>query len=625
MKVKTVFLVFLLMVTFNGCGNNESLDTQNENTDNGGGYDKSQEVIDKTDELIGKTQEMIDTTNKLIEENNKSKQNENPPIGQDNSYTPQYQPQTTPAPYIPVSKPVNVQEDKTPTTKPIIEDKIKPVSEEIDKTETKPVIEDLNETKSIDENQTKFVNEDLNKTKPLDENKTKPIIEDLNETKPLDENQTKSVSEDLNKTKPLDENKTQPIEEDKNIVLDLDDEIFRNFNVGFGNSGSFPFANNKGEVVWLSSTDLLLDDNIENNGYYKTIKNFNAQKFDILQQKLKKTKYISYWFSSYWEENWHNAEAIQNAMNAGYVPVFHYWYFADALDGGLPDEGEISAYYQHNIKIANFLKKLKGKKIVIMEPEFNKNIVVDVEANQYKFASIISKAIDNIKSNTSDVLFSLCMMDTGNRGENETYPKCGYETCALGDKKEWDKPHIIYTELLDKLDFISFQEMIGQFSRNHDNPGGWKTPNPQYYSDEALGINILDKRISNFAKYLKDKYKKPVFMPYIAIATATWNDSNGDMEIDKNEINDSGWETQANNVYMRLMQRKNELLENGMFGFTAMTLFDNPNNDINGYQYFLDNEYHLGIIKSSAVGGVDKYSFGDIEFKQDIIDIISNY
>ena len=65
---------------------------------------------------------------------------------------------------------------------------------------------------------------------------------------------------------------------------------------------------------------------------------------------------------------------------------------------------------------------------------------------------------------------------------------------------------------------------------------------------------------------------------------------------------------------------REELQEKGLFGFAPMGLFDNPRHDYGGYQYFMQNEYHLGIIKSSAVDGVDIASNGDISSKNSIIE-----
>jgi len=441
------------------------------------------------------------------------------------------------------------------------------------------------------------------------------IDEDDNTEKELVVIAQDKEEEDNNNTETSSENTSSNIEEDIGLVIDDTEmeSIYRSFNVGFGGSGSFSFTSNSNEPIWLNSTDLILDDNIENNIEYQDIKNFNAEKFDILQQKLKNSKFIVYWITKYWDESWNNSENIQRAMDQGYIPVFNYWYFADELAGGLPDNQGIEEYYKHNVKISSFLSKLNGIKFVIMEPEFNKNVIIEDPNNQINFTSIISNAIDNIKSNTTNVKFSLCMMDTGSRNinsDNYENEKCGYAHCGLGDKEEWNKLDNIYSSLLSKLDFISFEQMIAQFNRD------------KVYTNDDSGIDFLSSRISNLSKFLRDKYQKPIFIPYITVATSSWDDKNGDSKIDDSELDLSGWEEKANSVYTQLMQKKSELLTNGLFGFAVMALFDEPTHDINGYQYFMNNEYHLGIIKSSAIDEVDQYSFGDILFKKDIVDII---
>ena len=399
--------------------------------------------------------------------------------------------------------------------------------------------------------------------------------------------------------------------------------LFDTFNIGFGGSYSFPFSSTTaGEKIWVSSVDLVLDDNIENNSYYSNIKNFDASAFDNLQDSLKNSKFLVYWLVEGWEESWFNTTKIQQAMDAGYIPVFNYWWFGDKLMNGMPDATKKAEYAQDNAKVIEFLNKLNGTKLLIMEPEFNKENVLSSEANQHEFATIMGDAIDTIKADTTDVLFSLAMTDTGSRSVEKSYAKCEYENCALGDKYEWGRPEIIYNDLLSKLDFVSFQQMIGQFSRNPSNAGDWDNPNPIAYSDADIGIDELSTRIANFSEFLKEKYNKPVFLPYIAIATATWTDSNSNSAIESSEIDYSGWETKANTTYQELSSMKEELKNRGLFGFAPMALFDNPRHDYGGYQYFMNNEYHLGIVKSGAIDEVDIATNGDIEPKSEIIDTL---
>lgn len=429
--------------------------------------------------------------------------------------------------------------------------------------------------------------------------------------------ETSSNNNDTNTSDTTD--KTTPLED---VNLTVTNSLFKEINVGFGASGSFSFMGDDGDVVWLSSIDLILDDNVEESNEYQAIKNFDIVQFDTLQQYLKNTKFVGYWFTKNWSEEWFNITKIQNLMDSGYIPVFNYWYFGDVLGGGFPTEEEITAYHLNNAKLASFLSKLNGQFLIIMEPEFNKSVVTDAPSNQHEFATIIADAIDIIKKENSQALFSLCMTDKGRRDASSSDPKCGYENCALGDVNEWHLPEIVYNDLSEKLDFISFQEMVGQFHRDPHDSGSWSNPIPTSSTDIETGIAFLAQRISNFSNFLRNKYNKPVFLPFIGIPTATWEDDNNDNEIQESELDLDGWETQASKVYEDLMQMQDELLANNLFGFLAMSLFDDPQNDINGYQYFMDNEYHMGIVKSSAQDEVDKYRFGDIVFKGTTIEAL---
>lgn len=58
-----------------------------------------------------------------------------------------------------------------------------------------------------------------------------------------------------------------------------------------------------------------------------------------------------------------------------------------------------------------------------------------------------------------------------------------------------------------------------------------------------------------------------------------------------------------------------------------MERFDGPKHDdidrennIKGYQYFMQNEYNLGSVKTNATVEVDNYPAGDISFKGAILD-----
>ena len=396
------------------------------------------------------------------------------------------------------------------------------------------------------------------------------------------------------------------------------DPIFQTFNIGFSTGVSFPFVSNEDKIINVGITDLLLDKNLNTNARYQKIKNVNINQFVRLQKGLQKSKFLTFWLVKGWKEKWFDRSKMQELMDAGYIPVFSYWYFGDTLIYGVPDEEKVKAYHEDNQNLARFLAKLKGKKMLIMEPEFNKAAIIKDEQSQSKFATIISDAIDTVKAQNPKLLVSISIMDSGARGAGTEDIRCQYAHCALGDKRNWVQSETVIKRFSDKLDFISFHQMIGSFSRDYNNLGTWDNPNPRTYSDTELGIDYLHTRILNLCTYLHDTYKKPVFIPFMATATATWDESNDNNKIEPEEISPNAWVPQAQSVYNKLRQIRPQLRENGLFGFAVMSLFDHPRQDYGGYQYFMNNEYHLGIIGSGAIDTVDLAPHGDLYFKDNL-------
>ncbi len=396
-----------------------------------------------------------------------------------------------------------------------------------------------------------------------------------------------------------------PLNLDGSYRYNCNDYLFTTRNVGFGGADSFKFHDN----IYMDVADII-DGNYS--AYKDSITDFNETAFNTLHTHLTKSKYIFLWLTKEWQESWFNTVSLQHLMDEGKIPVFIYWYFGDHLQEQGYLEANHDTYLQDVQRLGRFLAQFHGDKMLILEPEFNKNSVIDDAQQSALFVTTISDAIDTIKQYDPNIFISLAMMDTGSRTTQSDLGKCGYEYCALGDKTEWSRVDTIYTALLDKLDFISFEQMVAQFSRDPLDPGTWDNPNPVSYTDDEIGIAYLAQRIDNLAVFLHQRYNKPVMMPYIAIATATWNDANNDGSIQDDEIDADGWEDEALHVYETLH------LQN-LFGFGVMELFDNPTHDLGGYQFFIDNEYHLGIVKGAIL---DQQRTGAIEFKTTLLDAI---
>jgi len=382
----------------------------------------------------------------------------------------------------------------------------------------------------------------------------------------------------------------------------------------------YPFYLQNGEIKWFNGIKLLFKTTSPLE--YNQTANYSYEGFKKAIEFASTKKYFSLWFVKEWFDNnapsnWYAWDDIQKAMDNNKIPIFIFYYFGDNLTK-IPTDEEIEKYYNAAEIFANYLSKLNGKKIIIIEPEFNKNFIVEDENNSKKMAQIFSKAIDIIKTQNPDAKFSLCMMDTGKRDENLKLPECGYENCALGDKSEWIKSYSVYKYLLDKLDYISFQEMVSQFSRDPKNPGTYSDPNLITYTESQIGVNYLAKRVLNITDFLHQTYKKPIILAYVSIASGTWNDINNNGKIEDNEFNKDGWNEKIYNFYSQMNKQKTLLYSKGLITYLPMALIDDPQHDINGWQFFNKNEYHLGLIKTSAKDEEDSALYGDLNFKAEI-------
>jgi hypothetical protein len=389
----------------------------------------------------------------------------------------------------------------------------------------------------------------------------------------------------------------------------IDTLVTQRIVTGINSSEGIQFVTEDNQTVWIDIVDILDDVDIEETLKAKRIKNYNPFAFYYLREVLKNSDFLTLWMTNKWDESWFDTNKLQAYLDSGRFLVFNYWYFGDQFDD-IPSDEALAIYYENVQKVSDLLSKLHGNILFIFEPEFNKEFLTSDEDKAKRFAEIISKAIDIIKSQNPNVLVSLCMMDRGNRGVNQRWESCGFEMCALGDQGEWEKSDLVYRYVVDKLDFLSFEEVVGQFQRDPAN-----SENPIAYTPENIGIDYLDQRVLNLTTYLYNRYKKPVLLDYIGIASAVWEDNNSDGKIQDDEIDKDGWNGYVAKVYKNLRAKREALTANGLFGYAPMMLIDHPQHDQAGWQFFLQNEYHLGLIETSAKGGVDLAPYGDMVAK----------
>ena len=397
------------------------------------------------------------------------------------------------------------------------------------------------------------------------------------------------------------------------------DALENGLSVGLGDRAAFPFQGPTDGPVWIRARDLILADGIDQDADVQTIAGLDATALADLDRRLNRAGFLSLWAVPGWEPDWFDPDGLADLLNSGVAVVINYWYFGDRLLEGFPDAQAQADYLDDCARLGRFLATLPAPVVVNLEPEFNKPVVLE---RAQDFAELMIAAMDAIAAEAPDTRFAITLTDTGDRDVGATWEKCGYERCSLGDEYEWGRFDAVIEPLAARLDYLGFQEMVAQFSRDPQDPGTWDAPRPRAFTDAQTGIDDLPERIVNFARFLHGRWGKPVLLPYLAVATATWDDADGDGAIDSAEIDPSGWETQAGAAYAGLMARRAALAEAGLVALAPMLLVDDPAHDQGGYQFFLDNEYHLGVVATGAAPGVDPWPDGALRPKAGILEVL---
>ncbi len=402
--------------------------------------------------------------------------------------------------------------------------------------------------------------------------------------------------------------------------------IFNQFNVGVGGRTSLNFKSKYSDKpIWLSMSDLIFGFSDDKKEALESIDSDDGiiDKFkEMREMGLKNAKFLTIWITRGWQRSWFNLHSIEKALEKDMLLVVNYAFYLDFIATKNAKKVVLELldeYRESSIKLGKMLGEFKGTILVVLEPEFNKSNV----KNWAKFGEIIResglklirenfykiKPKKSLRVKKREILFGIAITDSVSRGKH-SYDEL-YVKKSLGDNEAWSNFFNVIYPLNDDLDFIAFQEMIGQFSRNPKNPS--KNIN---YDENELGMSDLYKRVENFSRFLNLKFHHPVYLPYIALATGTWSDNNSDKNIDDSELNPSGWDNIVYESYSDLMANRDNLKEAGLFGLSPMMLFDNPSHDFGKYQFFRQNEYFFGLLKTNAKFGKKSPLGGNIEFKR---------
>ncbi|WP_457563929.1 hypothetical protein [Caminibacter pacificus] len=203
-----------------------------------------------------------------------------------------------------------------------------------------------------------------------------------------------------------------------------------------------------------------------------------------LKEEIKNVNAVSVWIIRNWQENWYPVDTInEDFIKKGYTPIFIFYWFADDISPEFVQKNK-TKYFNTLKKFAKYLQKIKGKKIVILNPEYNENGMNDSK----DFDILQAQSILLIKKYDKNAIVGVCLGDFGD------YNK-------IWDEYNWNLNSKSLTFSAKLSDFIAFQEMRA-VTRN-----------------TKKQILNTPYRALAFAEYLHQKYNKPTFLAYIAISS----------------------------------------------------------------------------------------------------------
>jgi hypothetical protein len=271
---------------------------------------------------------------------------------------------------------------------------------------------------------------------------------------------------------------------------------------------------------------------------------------EALRHQAPNVKSVVIWITRNWQEDWFSADEVQKeVIDKGYTPVFIFYYFGDEISENYIKRHK-KAYYKQLRHFSRYLQKLHGKKIVVLNPEYNM-------AGCEKLASMNDLFLKSfaIVREASNVLVGPCVGDFGN------YAK-------VNEPQEWKLFDPSLKRAAKSADFIAFQEMRA-LTRNS--------------KDDILNT---PQRAYNLAKYLHKKYKKPTMLAYLAISSYGKGGEQIQADVYKGFVH-----------YLPKMQKEAALIFFGVFHYF----------DYSGHVgYFNKAEEYFGVLKKD---GMKKPSF----------------
>jgi len=267
----------------------------------------------------------------------------------------------------------------------------------------------------------------------------------------------------------------------------------------------------------------------------------NANITDYTQKEMPNINAISIWITKDFDfKNWFNPKDVnKDIVKRGYTPIFIiYWLRDDTSPNFIKNHKK--EYFSFLKKCKNYLNKIKGKKYIILNPEYNENGTESWSG----FNNFMKKSYNILKTKNNIIGYGL-----GDFGDYE-------KTFDYNNFNSFDKSF----KAVKYFDFIGFQEMRA-LTRNT--------------KSEMLNTPY---RTLEFAIYLHKKYKKPTFLAYLSISSY------------KNA-----------KIQEKIYKRFAQLLpifkkEANLIGFNIFHLFDRPQQ----VGYFKEAEKYFGLIDNKG-------------------------
>ncbi len=274
-----------------------------------------------------------------------------------------------------------------------------------------------------------------------------------------------------------------------------------------------------------------------------------------------KFKYVAIWLCKGWDTTWVSSTDLMKIIQDGYTPLIIYYYFGDSISKEYLTENHgmrIKEWQEDIDKLARLIN-IGAEVLVALEPEFNDSVFEgETPITEWEgFNNVAIEAIRRLKKGAPNCQVGLVAGDWG----DYNLDKC------IG-------------RAVKHSDFLGFQEMRAY---------PISAPNQATPSYQEVALSAL-----RFSQYLK-RFKKPLLLAYLAVSSYKDGDP-------------LGWETEQAQTIKAVLDKKEKLKKNGVFGIVYFAYFDDPTHQT---LYFGEAEKFFGL---KTQNGILKKAF--FEFTQ---------